>query len=87
MSTRDYKPRGSTEPKRRTPNPRGSVPRRWPWFAAGFVCGLLMAFGGILSIVGRLRVDLKRRSAKAKGDARREDIAALGGSAVPEPAE
>ena len=49
--------------------------------------GLLIAFGGILSIVGRLRVDLKRRSAKAKGDARREDIAALGGSAVPEPAE
>ena len=44
MSTRDYKRRGSTEPKRRTPNPRGSVPRRWPWFAAGFVCGLLVAF-------------------------------------------
>ena len=49
--------------------------------------GLLIAFGGILSIVGRLRVDLKRRSAKTKGDARREDIAALGGSTVPEPAE
>ncbi|MEO1222482.1 MAG: cytochrome c-type biogenesis CcmF C-terminal domain-containing protein [Pseudomonadota bacterium] len=49
--------------------------------------GLFMAFGGILSIVGRLRVDLKRRTAVKRGKERREDIEALGGNAAPEPAE
>jgi len=54
--------------------------------------GLLIAFGGILSIVGRLQVDLKRRKAKVLGDNRREDIAAIkdgdaSGDAIPEPAE
>ncbi|MEO0591342.1 MAG: heme lyase CcmF/NrfE family subunit [Pseudomonadota bacterium] len=50
--------------------------------------GLLIAFGGILSIVGRLQVDLKRRSAVHKGAERREEEAALAaGRAAPEPAE
>ncbi len=49
--------------------------------------GLLVSLGGILSIAGRVRVDLKRRKAKAMGDARREDLEALGGDAAPEPAE
>ncbi|MBA4009574.1 MAG: heme lyase NrfEFG subunit NrfE [Erythrobacter sp.] len=48
--------------------------------------GLLVGLGGILSIVGRMRVDLKRRSASAKGAQRRADIEALG-VAAPQPAE
>lgn len=50
--------------------------------------GLLIALGGIVSIVGRLQVDLKRRKAKALGDARRDDLEELnGGDTLPEPAE
>jgi len=53
--------------------------------------GLLIAFGGILSIVGRVRVDLKRRRASAMGKNRREDRDALNddpsSDAIPEPAE
>jgi cytochrome c-type biogenesis protein CcmF len=48
--------------------------------------GLLIGLGGILSIVGRMRVDLKRRSATAKGAQRRADVEALG-PAAPQPAE
>ncbi|MFU7528051.1 heme lyase CcmF/NrfE family subunit [Qipengyuania sp. ASV99] len=54
--------------------------------------GLLVAFGGILSIVGRIRVDLKRRKAVALGKSRRKEVSALSGrgaadDTLPEPAE
>ena len=49
--------------------------------------GLLISFGGILSIIGRVRVDLKRRDAVRKGKERREDKAALSNAPQPEPAE
>ena len=48
--------------------------------------GLLIALGGILAIAGRVKVDVKRRSAIAKGAERRADIEALG-AASPVPAE
>ena len=35
--------------------------------------GLLIALGGMLSIIGRLRADLKRRTARRKGEQRRAD--------------
>jgi cytochrome c-type biogenesis protein CcmF len=47
--------------------------------------GLLIALGGVLAIAGRVRVDVKRRRATAKGEARRADLEAL--SAAPAPAE
>ncbi|MCK0128691.1 heme lyase CcmF/NrfE family subunit [Erythrobacter sp. F6033] len=49
--------------------------------------GLLISLGGILSIVGRVRVDLKRRTAIRKGKERRDDKAALSNEPLPEPAE
>jgi cytochrome c-type biogenesis protein CcmF len=58
--------------------------------------GLLIAFGGILAIAGRVRVDLRRRAAARKGEERREGLRALGEGAnappgapphAPEPAE
>ncbi len=55
--------------------------------------GLLIALGGVLSIAGRVRVDLKRRAATRIGNERRADeakIAAEAGvkaNALPEPAE
>ncbi|MEO1730074.1 MAG: heme lyase CcmF/NrfE family subunit [Pseudomonadota bacterium] len=53
--------------------------------------GLIIALGGVLSIIGRLQVDLKRRKAVRVGEERREDQAAIaaeaGNSASPEPAE
>ncbi|WP_017666194.1 heme lyase CcmF/NrfE family subunit [Porphyrobacter sp. AAP82] len=48
--------------------------------------GLLIGLGGILSIVGRMRVDLKRRAASTMGAQRRADVEALG-AAAPQPAE
>lgn len=48
--------------------------------------GLLIGLGGILAIAGRVRVDLKRRSATARGTQRRADVEALG-AATPQPAE
>ncbi len=48
--------------------------------------GLLIALGGVLAIAGRVRVDVRRRKATAKGDQRRADIEALGVPA-PVPAE
>jgi cytochrome c-type biogenesis protein CcmF len=47
--------------------------------------GLLIALGGVLAIAGRVRVDVRRRKAVAKGDARRADLEAL--DAAPVPAE
>jgi cytochrome c-type biogenesis protein CcmF len=48
--------------------------------------GLLIGLGGILAIAGRVRVDLKRRSATTMGAQRRADVEALGVPA-PQPAE
>ena len=48
--------------------------------------GILVALGGVLAIAGRVRVDLKRRVASAKGARRRADVEALGAPA-PVPAE
>ena len=50
--------------------------------------GLLIALGGVLAIAGRVRVDVKRRRASAKGDVRRADLEALGNpGSAPVPAE
>jgi cytochrome c-type biogenesis protein CcmF len=50
--------------------------------------GLLIALGGVLAIAGRVRVDVKRRRATAKGEVRRADLEALGNpGAAPVPAE
>jgi len=38
--------------------------------------GILIALGGVLAIIGRVRSDLKRRYVRARGDERREDAAA-----------
>jgi cytochrome c-type biogenesis protein CcmF len=48
--------------------------------------GILIGLGGILAIAGRVRVDLRRRSAVSKGAARRAELEALG-AAMPQPAE
>lgn len=37
--------------------------------------GLLIAFGGVLAIIGRVKSDLRRRTAKRKGGERREELA------------
>ncbi|TRD10444.1 heme lyase CcmF/NrfE family subunit [Erythrobacter insulae] len=49
--------------------------------------GLLISLGGVLSIIGRVRVDLKRRRATRKARERRDDKIAIGEQAQPEPAE
>ncbi|MFL0356949.1 heme lyase CcmF/NrfE family subunit [Erythrobacter sp. GH1-10] len=48
--------------------------------------GLLISLGGLLAIIGRVRVDLKRRAAVRKGKVRREDQAALAQATQSEPA-
>jgi cytochrome c-type biogenesis protein CcmF len=48
--------------------------------------GILVALGGLLSIAGRVSVDVRRRKATAQGDQRRADLEALG-AAAPVPAE
>jgi cytochrome c-type biogenesis protein CcmF len=48
--------------------------------------GILIGLGGILAIAGRVKVDVTRRSATAKGAQRRADAEALG-SPSPMPAE
>ncbi|MDZ4273515.1 MAG: heme lyase CcmF/NrfE family subunit, partial [Erythrobacter sp.] len=45
--------------------------------------GLLIALGGVLAIIGRVRVDMKRRKAVSLGDERRADLEALGTAPVP----
>lgn len=42
----------------------------WIWYG-----GLLIALGGLLALIGRVASDLKRRSARAQGDARRQRVA------------
>ncbi|MEM6267104.1 MAG: heme lyase CcmF/NrfE family subunit, partial [Pseudomonadota bacterium] len=57
--------------------------------------GVLIAFGGLLALVGRVQTDLKRRSATRKGAARRAELESLDildapaptPDPVPEPAE
>ncbi|MEE4199602.1 heme lyase CcmF/NrfE family subunit [Erythrobacter sp.] len=49
--------------------------------------GLLIALGGVLAIVGRIEVDLRRRRAARLATQRREDIEALSAGRAPEPAE
>ena len=44
----------------------------WIWFG-----GVLIALGGVLALVGRVATDLKRRSIKRKGAARRTEMRAL----------
>ena len=69
-------------------NPRWQLRIWWkPFVTFIWYGGLLIAFGGILSIIGRLQVDLKRRSASKRGKERREDEEALAGDVAPEPAE
>jgi cytochrome c-type biogenesis protein CcmF len=45
--------------------------------------GLLIALGGVLAIIGRVRVDMKRRKAVSLGDERRADLEVLGTAPVP----
>ncbi|MEM1050549.1 MAG: heme lyase CcmF/NrfE family subunit [Pseudomonadota bacterium] len=69
-------------------NPRWQLRVWWkPFVTFIWYGGLLMAFGGILSIIGRLKVDLKRRSAIKRGKERRDDIEVLAGKTALEPAE
>jgi cytochrome c-type biogenesis protein CcmF len=42
----------------------------WIWYG-----GILIAFGGLLALIGRVATDLRRRRARTKGDERRADIA------------
>ncbi len=48
--------------------------------------GLLIGFGGILSIIGRLRTDLRRRSAVRLGEARRQELDRLAAATAAEAA-
>jgi cytochrome c-type biogenesis protein CcmF len=69
-------------------NPRWQLRVWWkPFVTFIWYGGLLIAFGGILSIVGRVEVDLRRRKAARVVRTRREEKDALDGEAVPEPAE
>ena len=69
-------------------NPRWQVRVWWkPFVTFIWYGGMLVAFGGILSIAGRVRFDLTRRRAKAKGDLRRAELEGLAGTTSPEPAE
>jgi cytochrome c-type biogenesis protein CcmF len=40
----------------------------WIWYG-----GMLIALGGLLALIGRVTADLKRRSVRARGDARRAE--------------
>jgi cytochrome c-type biogenesis protein CcmF len=69
-------------------NPRWQLRVWWkPFVTFIWYGGLLIAFGGVLSIIGRLQVDLKRRTAIKRGNERREDAEALAADTAPEPAE
>ncbi|MFN3989269.1 MAG: heme lyase CcmF/NrfE family subunit [Erythrobacter sp.] len=67
-----------------TPDGRWQLRLWWkPFVTFIWYGGLLIALGGILAIVGRLQVDVKRRKALEMGEDRRADLAAL----AAEPAE
>ena len=67
-----------------TPDGRWQVRVWWkPFVTFIWYGGLLIALGGVLAIVGRVQVDVKRRKAADLGEERRADLAAL----AAEPAE
>ena len=67
-----------------TPDGRWQLRVWWkPFVTFIWYGGLLIALGGVLAIVGRVQVDVKRRKAAELGEERRADLAAL----TPEPAE
>ncbi|MFL0670324.1 MAG: heme lyase CcmF/NrfE family subunit [Erythrobacter sp.] len=67
-----------------TPDGRWQVRVWWkPFVTFIWYGGLLIALGGVLAIVGRVQVDVKRRKAVELGEERRADLAAL----AAEPAE
>ncbi len=67
-----------------TPDGRWQLRVWWkPFVTFIWYGGLLIALGGVLAIVGRVRVDVKRRKAAELGDERRAGLAAL----AAEPAE
>ena len=43
----------------------------WIWYG-----GILIALGGLLALIGRLRNDLRRRAAREKAGARRAEVIA-----------
>lgn len=59
-------------------NPRWQLRVWWkPFVTFIWYGGLLVALGGMLAIIGRVRADLRRRTASRKGEQRRADQAAL----------
>ena len=67
-----------------TPDGRWQLRVWWkPFVTFIWYGGVLIALGGVLAIIGRVRVDVKRRTAAALGDERRAGLAAL----AAEPAE
>jgi cytochrome c-type biogenesis protein CcmF len=67
-----------------TPDGRWQLRVWWkPFVTFIWYGGLLIALGGVLAIVGRVQVDVKRRKAVELGEERRADLAAL----AAEPAE
>jgi cytochrome c-type biogenesis protein CcmF len=67
-----------------TPDGRWQLRVWWkPFVTFIWYGGVLIALGGVLAIVGRVKVDVKRRKAAELGEERRADLAAL----APEPAE
>ncbi len=71
-----------------TPDGRWQLRVWWkPFVTFIWYGGLLIALGGVLAIIGRVRVDLRRRKAVELGEERRADLAQITGAATPEPAE
>jgi len=67
-----------------TPDGRWQLRVWWkPFVTFIWYGGLLIALGGVLAIIGRVQVDVKRRKAAELGEDRRAGLADL----VPEPAE
>ena len=76
MSTRDYKHKANPRAKReRAPKPR-NMPRRWPWFLAGFVCGLLVAFVAYLKQYSPETLQLVASQSALRGEAQKQPKAA-----------
>ncbi len=67
-----------------TPDGRWQLRIWWkPFVTFIWYGGMLIALGGVLAIIGRLQVDVKRRKATELGEERRAGLASL----APEPAE
>ncbi|XUU59665.1 heme lyase CcmF/NrfE family subunit [Erythrobacter sp. HA6-11] len=70
-----------------TPDGRWQLNLWWkPFVTFIWYGGLLISLGGMLSIIGRLRSDLRRRSVTRKAKARRADVAASKGKPAVQPA-